>query len=261
MSTPTPRELLETAVDAARAAAGHAAANRHRRHEVAARAKHDVKLNLDLEAQNAALAVIRSRYPDHATLAEEDVGRAARSSEFEWIVDPIDGTVNFSHGLPQWCSAVAVRHGDRTVAGAVYAPDVNELYTASCDGPALLNGAPIKVSPVSRLEEAIVFTGLDKQVDPALKPFFFFERIALNTQKARVMGAAALDICHVACGQGDGYFEAGIYIWDVAAAALVVERAGGTVQILRHLDGERLVFLASNGILHAGLRQLVDIAG
>jgi myo-inositol-1(or 4)-monophosphatase len=256
----TPDALLKIAIAAAKAAATHASANRRRRHEVASRSRHDVKLNLDLEAQIAALAVIRTAFPDHATLAEEDTAPRERNTEFQWIVDPIDGTVNFSHGLPQWCSSVAVRRGDRMVAGAVCAPDVDELYTASADGPALLNGKPIRVSPVSRLDEAIVFTGLDKKVDPALKPFFYFERIALNTQKARVMGAAALDICHVACGQGDGYFEAGIYIWDVAAAGLIVERAGGTVQILRHLEGERLVFLASNGILHTGLRQLVDIA-
>lgn len=255
---PTPQELLETAVTAARAAAGHAASNRHRRHEVAARSRHDVKLNLDLEAQNAASEIILRRFPSHEILAEEDTARRERRSEFQWIIDPIDGTVNFSHGLPQWCSSVAVRRDDTVVAGAVYAPDVNELYTAYADGAALLNGKPVRVSTVARLDEAIVFTGLDKKIDPALKPFHYFEKIALNTQKARVMGAAALDICHVACGQGDGYFEAGIYIWDIAAAALVVQRAGGTVEIMRQLDGDRLVFLASNGRLHAEFRTLVD---
>jgi myo-inositol-1(or 4)-monophosphatase len=147
------------------------------------------------------------------------------------------------------------------VAGAVYAPDVSELYTAAEGGPALLNGSPIRVSSVARLDEAIVFTGLDKKIDPALKPFSYFERIALNTQKARVMGAAALDICHVALGQGDCYFEAGIYIWDVAAGGLIVERSGGTIETLRHLDGERLVFLASNGILHSAFKRLVGGEG
>lgn len=252
-----PAKLLETAVSAARAASGHAVANRHRRHEVAARFRHDVKLNLDAEAQTAALAVIRRSFPDHAIIAEEDAARPERRSEYEWIVDPIDGTVNFSHGMPQWCSAVAVRRGDTVLAGAVCAPDVGELYTATIDGPACMNGKAIRVSSVGRLDEAIVFTGLDKKVDPALKPFFYFESIALNTQKARVMGAAALDICHVAAGQGDGYFEAGIYIWDVAAAGLVVQRAGGTIETLRRLDADRLVFLASNGIIHAEFRKLV----
>jgi myo-inositol-1(or 4)-monophosphatase len=258
--TPSQSQLLETAVAAAHAAGGHAAKNKSRRHEVAARFKHDVKLNLDLEAQNAALEVIRQRHPDHSVLAEEDAARDERRSEYQWIVDPIDGTVNFSHGMPQWCSAVAVRRGDRIVAGAVYAPDLGELYTAAADGLACMNGKPIRVSNVARIDEAIVFTGLDKNVDPRLKPFFYFERLALNTQKARVMGAAALDICHVACGQGDGYFEAGIYIWDVAAAGLVVERAGGTVETLRYIDGERLVFLATNGVLHGAFRSIVGCA-
>jgi myo-inositol-1(or 4)-monophosphatase len=249
------------AVAAAQAAAGHAAGNRHRRGEVLARGRHDVKLNLDVEAQEAAVRTIHAHFPRHSILGEERTAEphCATDSPYEWVIDPIDGTVNFSHGLPQWCSSVAVRCGGRTLAGAVWAPDVNELYTAAEDTPAYLNGTPIHVSEVERLDRSMVFTGLDKEIDPTLHPFALFERIALGTQKARVMGAAALDICHVAAGQGDGYFEAGIYIWDIAAASLVVERAGGRSEVLRELPGNRMFFLATNGRIHRALTDLLAI--
>jgi len=260
--TPSPNECLDVAVAAAQAAAGHAVRNRHRRDEVLARSRHDVKLNLDVEAQEAATRTIRERFPRHALLGEERTAERLDTTEspYVWVIDPIDGTVNFSHGIPQWCSSVAVQRNGRTIAGAVWAPDVNELYTATEDGPACLNGNPIRVSTVDRLDRAIVFTGLDKEIDPALHPFAFLERIALGTQKARVMGAAALDICHVGTGQGDGYFEAGIYLWDVAAASLVVERAGGRSEILRQLPENRMFFLATNGRIHRAMTELLAVS-
>ena len=259
---PSVRDYLDVAVAAARAAAGHAVRNRHRRHEVLARARHDVKLNLDVEAQDAAMQPIRARFPGHAILGEEGAGDAggAAGTPYEWVIDPIDGTVNFSHGLPLWCSSVALRRNGRTIAGAVWAPDMNELYTASEDEPARLNGNPIRVSSVDRPEHAVVFTGLAKDIDPTFHPFALFERLTLGTQKTRIMGVAALDICHVACGQGDGYFEAGIYIWDIAAASLVVERAGGRSEVLREMPGNRLFFLASNGLIHRALSDLLALA-
>jgi myo-inositol-1(or 4)-monophosphatase len=258
------QQLLECAIHAAQVAGDYALANSARRNEVVSCFKHDVKLRLDVESQIQAEQAIRARFADHAILGEEethDVSSARGQSEYEWIIDPIDGTVNFSHGNPWWCCSIAVRRGEEVVAGAVYAPALDKMFSASNDEPATLNGSPIHVSDVREISLALVLGGLDKDAEPGLSPYALFERIASSTQRVRIMGAAALDICHVACGAGDGYFEAGIYIWDIAAAGLIVQRAGGRSEVLKRRGkaGHRLNFMASNGSIHGELRQLVTV--
>ncbi len=257
MSLPniSPDRLLETAVRAARTAGLHALANRHRRAETVMVAAHDVKLKLDLECQEIALGIVRADFPDHAILAEEsaDTGQPTHNpsgSPYTWIIDPIDGTVNFTHGLPWWCCSVAVNHGDETLAGVVFAPASDELFTATRGGPAHRNGQPMAVTGVSSMKEAMVLTGLDQKMTTQMPRLSLFRDIADNVQKARVMGAAALDLCRVAAGQADGYFEAGIYTWDIAAAGLIVERAGGRAEILAKTAPHRLIYLATNGHIH-----------
>ncbi len=253
--------LLDTAVAAAHAAGTHALTNWRRRGEVFKRTAHDVKLQLDLEAQEQAERVIRTRFPDHAILGEESEEQArplpSASALEQWIIDPIDGTVNFSHGLPWWCSSVAVRRGEELLAGAVFAPALDEIFTAALGSPAARNGAPIRVSAVATLDQALVMTGLDQKAGHQGPPFETFRRLSAAVQRVRVMGSAALEICRVAAGQADGYFESGIFIWDIAAASLIVRQAGGSTEILDRFEGHRLRFLASNGCLHAALRHLV----
>jgi len=253
--------LLDVAVEAARAAGRHAAENGSRRGEAIARSEHDIKLKLDVECQAKAEAVIRAHCPGDSIIGEEDALRGEmprEESERQWILDPIDGTVNFSHGMPNWACSVAVRSGDMLLAGAVYSPVLDRLYTATIDTPALCNGTQIQVSTVDRLDEAIVLTGIDKSPDPAVPPLTSFRNIALAVQRPRVMGCASLDICAVAEGRGDAYYESGIFIWDVAAAGLIVERAGGAIEHLGPWSGDSLRFLASNGRLHEALRAIVE---
>lgn len=271
MKTPAPAAgpapattvLLDGCVAAATAAARHAVANRHRRRATIAVAKHDVKLELDVECQRVAEQVIRERFPGHAILGEEQTGAApastapAADSTPTWIIDPIDGTVNFSHGMRQWCSSVAVRQAGAVLAGAVVAPDLDECYTAAADQPARCNGLDIRVSDVDRLADAIVRTSLDKATDGI--PYRYFLAIAERARKTRVMGAAALDLCHVACGMADAYFESVIYIWDVAAAGLVVRRAGGCARELGAGPGGRLIYAATNGRLQQELETLLGL--
>ncbi len=256
--------LLAVAVEAAQAATAHARRNRHRRLEVAQGFAHDVKLSLDTECQTIAIERIRASFPDHAVLAEESADTAAESAGsapgFEWIVDPIDGTVNFSHGLPVWCCSIAVRLDGRTLAGAVHAADFGELYTATRSGPALCNGVPLHVSDVANLGQALVMTGLDQKVSPRGERFGVFRAISDAAQKARVMGSAALDLCRVAAGQAEGYFESGIYTWDIAAAGLMVERAGGRTETLAALGRHRWCFMATNGHVHEPLKSLIVTA-
>ncbi len=258
----TPDLLLETVILAVRTAGDHANRNRHRKTESVLVAAHDVKLQLDLECQAMIWKLVRETFPTHAILAEEsaDKGQPAddpHHSPYTWIIDPIDGTVNFTHGLPWWCCSVAVRYRGETVAAAVYAPATQELFTATRDGAACCNGSPITVSTVSKLNESMVLTGLDQKSvtkDQRLKRFI---AISENVQKARVIGAAALDMCRVAAGQSDGYFEGGIYTWDIAAAGLIVERAGGRTETLAELSPHRLVYMATNGHIHHELKSLI----
>ncbi len=253
-AAPDNQALLAVAVEAARAAGGHALRHRARRTEVARQSPHDVKLRLDLECQAVAEARIHAAFPGHAILGEE--GRRPRpGAAAEWIVDPIDGTVNFFHGLPLWCCSVAVRAGGQTRAGCVYAPALDQLYTATRDGPACGNGNPLRVSETDALSEAMVATGAVSHVDDERRSIGVFEMLVPRVQKVRVMGAAALDLCHVAAGRIEAYVEMAIFPWDIAAGRLLVERAGGRVLVMRRWGGRRLAVLASNRRLHAAFRE------
>lgn len=251
----SPDRWIETAVAAARAAGRHALENRHRRTEMVERSAHDIKLALDIECQRKAEAVIARACPNPRVLGEE--GRAGTGEEAPvWVIDPIDGTVNFSHGMPVWCSSVAVLQDGEALAGAVFVPEWNELYTATREGPAELNGAAVRVSETNVLSDAMILTGLSKHMDSHPEALRFLASIAARAQKTRVMGAAAVDICHVACGRADGYYESSIYLWDVAAAGLVARRAGGRTSILRSFSPLHFQYLCTNGRIHAELETL-----
>lgn len=255
-------DLLECAVRAARAAGDHAQRNVYRRHDTVKVDTHDVKLRLDIECQRVAEHVIREAFPEHRILCEEDTehNQEEIARGYEWIVDPIDGTINFHHGLHHWCCSIAVRRNGTVVAGTVYGPALDELYTATLDGPAHLNDAAIEVSSTNRLSEAVVMTGADHNIAPGLPPLTLFTRIAGAVRRPRITGSAALDMCHVACGRADGYCECGIYLWDVAAAGLIVQQAGGRSEIVqRHAQPHRLQFLATNGHIHEELKALVEL--
>lgn len=240
--------LLGCAVSAAQAAGQHAVAHQHRRREADEILAHDVKLALDRECQDLAEAVIHHTYPDHAILGEESTTEEV--NDWQWVVDPIDGTVNYFHGLPWWCNSVAVAHQNKVLAGAVYIPPLGHLYTATADGPALLNGAPIQASSTPRLSEAMVATGLSRALLAQKPGIDIYEVLSHRARKLRIMGAAAIDICHVASGALDGYFEASIYWWDVAAAGLIAERAGARTERLVEYEGHRMAFMATNGTIH-----------
>jgi myo-inositol-1(or 4)-monophosphatase len=252
-------DLLACAIEAARAAGEHALRNLHRRGEVAQRFAHDVKLHLDLESQHKAEEVIRAAFPSHHILGEEN-GALTSGAEPLWIIDPIDGTVNFSHGLPLWCSSVAVRVGEDVVAGAVYLPAMRETCTATADRPALCNGEPIRVSTTARLDEALVLTGLPMKKGHDMPTLDIVRAVSPRVQKVRVMGAAAVDICYVASGRADGYFESGIYLWDVAAAGLVARQAGARAEVLERLTDVRLRYICTNGRIHDELKEIVVAA-
>ena len=258
----SPELLLECAVKAAHTAGRHALKNFARRTEVVARFTHDVKLQLDLECQQKAEEVIQAAFPDHSFLGEEKAAdNEGANMGYQWIVDPIDGTINFSHGLPFWCCSVAVRRGTEVIAGAVFAPMLNELYSAASDGPAELNGSGIRVSETKKLSDSLINTGTDKKFEKNPAPLRLFKAISLSCQRTRVTGFAAFDICQVAAGRVDGYFEGEIYIWDIAAGRLIVERAGGLTEDMTPPDKRwKMSFLATNGHIHQELKAIINNA-
>ncbi len=255
LSRPTLEAYLDCARAAAMAAGRHALRQSQRRREVTQRFAHDLKLKLDRECQDVAEKIIRRRYPRHAMLGEEDTQATSLAGEPTWIIDPIDGTVNFFHGLHLWCSSVALRVQGRIVAGAVYAPELRACYMARSGAPALCNGRPIAVSDTARLAQAMVATGINKDRCGQRSVADLLCALSARTQKLRVMGSAALDLCLVASGKIDGYFESGIYLWDMAAASLIVQQAGGRCTILDQDAQHRVACVASNARLHGALKR------
>jgi myo-inositol-1(or 4)-monophosphatase len=249
--------LLAVARQAALLAGGHALNNPDRRRDANRVDRHDVKHALDDECEQIATGAIRSVFPDHAILGEETAsGNEVPPPGVRWVVDPIDGTVNFFHGLPIWCCSVAAQVAGETVAGVVFAPELELCFTGVRGGRAFCNGMPLRVSDTGVLQQAVVATGADRSEDPS-QAFRFLAAIGREVQRPRILGSAALDLCFVASGRVDGYFEQGIFLWDVAAAGLIVQCAGGSCEILREHGGHRMAFLASNGRIQQPLRDLL----
>lgn len=247
--------LLDCAVEAVKTAGQHALDNYSRREEISTLEKDDIKLLLDLECQEKIFDVIKSAFPKHEIFGEE--GNAQETgSDYRWIVDPIDGTVNFSHGLPLWCSSVAVQLNGNTLAGAIYAPMLDQCYTATTVTKSMCNEHLIKTSDTDRLDEALILSGFPKMMKHSKSSQKLFDTLLATTQRMRIYGAAALDLCFVASGGADAYLERGIYIWDIAAGRLLIEQAGGETKICKELENGKLSFLGSNPHLFEQLKEL-----
>ena len=249
--------LLDVAICAAEAAGNHALQNKDRRTEATETFSHDVKLVLDMECQKIAEGVISEQFPTHGILGEEDIHQNAEEA-YEWVIDPIDGTMNYTHGFPYWCCSVAVRYHDKVLAGCVFAPEFGEYYTAHIEDVAKLNGEPIRASDTPHLQDSMIFSGLSKHMQSANEPHFeMFRMLALNTQKVRITGSAALDLCNVAAGRGDGFFETSIYVWDYAAAGLIAEQAGAVLSLYPKKDVPHgATVLCANEHIIEGLRAI-----
>ena len=212
----------------------------------------------DRAAEAAVIEVIQRHYPDHAILAEESGVQG--ESDTVWIIDPLDGTTNFLHGFPQFCVSVGVTVNGRTEAGAVYDPLRQEIFTAARGEGATLDGRKIRVSGRKEMEYALIGTGFPfRQADMDMGPYLnMLGKVVRNTSGVRRPGAAALDLCYVAAGRLDAFWETGLKEWDLAAGTLIIREAGG---IVSGLDGSEN-FLDAGHILcgtpkiYAGLAKL-----
>lgn len=214
---------------------------------------------VDTRAESRIIEVIRSHFPDHSIISEE-VGALTRDSPYKWIIDPIDGTVNFAHGIPICCVSIGLSHEDEMLMGAVYNPMMNELFFAEKGKGATLNDQPISVSKKSDFNKACLVTGFPyKWPETKEHPIRVFERFILQGLPVRRLGSAAIDLCWVACGRFDGFWEYNLSPWDIAAGYLIVSEAGGRVT---NFDGDPYSVydrqtLATNGLIHEEMLQII----
>ncbi len=211
---------------------------------VTSKGHNDFVSEVDRKAEAAIVDTLRTAYPDHAILAEE--GGAIAGNEFEWIIDPLDGTTNFLHGYPQYCVSIALRHRGRLDQAVIYDPVLQELFTASRGVGAQLNNRRIRVSRQDKLERALIGTGFPVRNAEYLDTYMAqFRRVMPACAGIRRAGAAALDLAWVACGRLDGFWESNLQAWDMAAGILLIEEAGGLVGDLgggaRHLETGQIV--------------------
>ena len=192
--------------------------------------KGDVDLVTVADRKSEALILdrIRAQFPGHDVLGEEG-SRIESGSDYKWYVDPLDGTTNFAHGFPVFGGSLAVEHRGRRVAGVIYDPTRDEMFSAELGGGARLNGRPIRVSTTARLCESLVATGFPSHKRQKNPNIYFYHQITLRSHGVRRAGSAALDLSNVACGRFDGFWEFNLNPWDTAAGVLIVEEAGGRV--------------------------------
>jgi len=225
---------------------------RHFRERVLIEYKGDADLVTIADRQSEALIRerIQAHWPSHDIMGEEQ-GLADTGSEYRWYVDPLDGTTNFAHGFPVFCVSMALDHKGERVAGVVYDPTRDEMFASQKGSGATLNGKPVHVSRTARLAESLVATGFPSHKRHKNPNIFFYHQLTLRSHGVRRAGSAALDLCYVACGRFDGFWEFNLNPWDTAAGVLMVQEAGGRISDFKggNFQLSSRETLASNGLI------------
>lgn len=230
-----------------------------RRH-IEAKGTHNYVTYVDKHSEEIIVGRLKQLLPEAGFIAEENTIEA-RQKEYMWVIDPLDGTTNYIHGLPCYSISIALMHQNEPVVGVIYDPNLDECFYAWKDSPAYLNGKPIKVSTAPALKDSLLATGfpyydyslLDKYLD-------MFKWCLINTHGLRRIGSAAIDLAWVACGRFEAFYEYGLSPWDVAAGALIVKQAGGCISDFS--GGENFIFgreiIASNNLIFEELKEVAD---
>jgi myo-inositol-1(or 4)-monophosphatase len=246
--------FLAVAWEAANSAGALIRENWQRPTEIKYKGPIDLVTSVDRDSERCIVEILQRNFPGHSILAEEQAELVVAKSRYRWIVDPLDGTTNFAHGYPHFCISIALEVDGDVLLGLVYDPIREECFRAVQGQPATLNGNPIQVSDVNELDKSLLVTGFpyDRRQN-ADQYLSFFKAFMTRSQGIRRDGSAALDLCYVACGRVDGYWEFKLRPWDIAAGALIVVQAGGK---LTDLSGNPFSIrgnetLATNTAIHA----------
>lgn len=249
---------LAFAEDAARQAGAILRERFGRPHDVEFKGAIDIVTEADKAAEALIAGLVRERWPDHDLLGEEGA-RGDASRPFRWVIDPLDGTTNFAHNLPTFAVSIGLEHRGRPLLGAVYDPMRDEVFAAATGRGATLNGVPIAVSPADTLLESILVTGFSYSMETRARQAHLWRAFLTRVRAIRQTGSAALNLCYVAAGRLDGYWERGIAPWDVAAGAAILLEASGAVTDFAggpYRSDDRVV-LASNGRIHPLLLEMI----
>lgn len=229
-------QALLTAIDTAKAAGAFLKEHFGDNKRVDEASQHDIKLELDKVSQALIFKRLSEAFPDHALLGEEGV-EGNPESPYEWIVDPIDGTVNYYYGIPLYCVSIALRYRGEIIVGVIYDPMLDECWYAEKGGKAYKNGVEQHVSSRDKMSEAIVFIGHGKTQGSKEKGLQRFAHVSNQVRKIRIIGTAALALAYIASSRFDAYVESMVSIWDIAAGKIIVECAGGRVDFTPFSEG------------------------
>jgi myo-inositol-1(or 4)-monophosphatase len=248
---------LDISAEIAREAGALLATYFERRIGFELKGEHDLVTEADRASEQLVIDRLRSHFPSHSIIAEEGGGHTG-SSEYCWYVDPLDGTTNFAHGFPMFNVTMALEQAGELIAGVVFDPTRNEMFSAERGSGAYLNNRRIRVSKVARIEDTLVATGFPSRKRHENVNVHFYYQLAMVTHGVRRAGSAALDLAYVASGRLDGFWEFGLKPWDMAAGSLLVTEAGGKCSDMTggpvKLRGPHL--LADNGLVH---QQILDL--
>ena len=224
--------------------------------------KGDVNLvtSCDKVSQDLIYKKLKSYFPHHGFLAEENLEH--RGEEFRWIIDPLDGTTNYAHGYPVFCVSIALEYRGKIILGVVYNPMLDELFWGIENKGAFLNNKKIKVSSTNELDKSLLATGFPYDLrESKNNNINHFNNFVLKAQAVRRCGSAALDLCYVACGRLDGFWELKLFPWDIAAGMLIVKEAGGRVSDFKNnvIDIHAKQIVASNGLIHSQMIEILKL--
>jgi myo-inositol-1(or 4)-monophosphatase len=240
-------QYLDVAIKAARAAGALVRENFGQPLKVNVEEAHDIKLELDVRSQALITEMLFEKFPDHAILGEEGCTENITTA-FEWVLDPIDGTVNYFYGIPHFCISISLREKGEIIVGVIYDPMRDELWHAELGGKAYLNDRPIRVSQSTDISQSVISIGMSKTMAELEVGLSIFQDLLGRARKCRMMGSAALDLAYVATGRFDAYIERSVNWWDIAAGVLLVNCAGGRLVIAPSaIQNGKLSVIAWNG--------------
>ena len=231
-------------------------------HTVGKKGAIDLVTEADLASEDAIIQLIRAAFPDHTILAEES-GVTTGKGPYEWIIDPLDGTTNYAHHLPEFSLSIAFALEGDIVFGLILNPVTGELFCGTRGEGATLNGRPIRVSSTKTVSESLLVTGFPYNLQSVIDPLIQrLERCLMAAQGVRRLGSAALDLCYVACGRFDGFWEQNLAPWDTAAGIVIAQEAGATVSDFsnRPYSIEKKEILTTNGLIHQEMTELLTLS-